>query len=114
MPGRFMSLRNIVAEPSSMRAMMIAQLAPSAPVMNHLRPFSRYSSPSRTAVVFSIDGSAPAPGAGSVIAKIERVAPAQSGRSQRSCCAGVATSCIRWMLPSSGACTFSATGPSGE
>jgi hypothetical protein len=65
-------------------------------------------------VVISIDGSEPAPGAGSVIAKQERVRPATSGASQRVFCASVATTSIRWMLPSSGAWMFIATGPSGE
>ena len=36
-----MSDRNIVAEPSSIFAMMMAKLAPSAPVMNHLLPLIR-------------------------------------------------------------------------
>ena len=39
---------------------------------------------------------------------------AASGRSQRSFCAGVATASSRCMLPSSGANTLSAIGPSGE
>ena len=42
------------------------------------------SSPSRRAVVSSIEGSAPAPGAGSVIMKHERILPAASGRSHSS------------------------------
>ncbi|MNQ43824.1 hypothetical protein D3C85_575640 [compost metagenome] len=36
--GWSMSARNMVDDPSSMRAMMIAKPAPVAPVMNHLRP----------------------------------------------------------------------------
>ena len=56
-----------------------------------------------TAVVASMEGSAPAPGAGSVIAKQERSRPSTIGRSQRSFCASVATASSRWMLPSSGA-----------
>ena len=55
-----------------------------------------------------------APGAGSVMAKQERVAPATCGRSQRSFCTGVATASIKWMLPSSGAWMLSAVGPSQE
>lgn len=66
------------------------------------------------AVVRSIEGSEPEPGAGSVMAKQERAWPWTSGRNQRSFCASVATTSIRWMLPSSGAWMFSATGPSGE
>ena len=46
--------------------------------------------------------------------KHERIAPAASGRSHRSFCAGVAIASSRCMLPSSGAAMFSATGPSGE
>ena len=38
MPGASMSVRNIVAPASSTLAMMIANAAPSAPVMNHLPP----------------------------------------------------------------------------
>ncbi|MNT50273.1 hypothetical protein D3C72_1871870 [compost metagenome] len=37
-PGRSVSVRNMVALPSSMRAMMMQKLAPSAPVMNHFCP----------------------------------------------------------------------------
>ena len=47
--------------------------------MNHLRPLSTHLSPRRTAVDFSIEGSEPAPGAGSVIAKQERMSPFTSG-----------------------------------
>ena len=38
MPGAPMSARNIVAPTSGTLAMMIASVAPSAPVMNHFRP----------------------------------------------------------------------------
>ena len=38
MPGWSMSARNIVAEPSSILAMMMAKAAPTAPVMYILRP----------------------------------------------------------------------------
>ena len=81
-----MSARNIVAAPSSPFAMMIAKPAPSAPVMNHLSPLMTQWLPSCTAVVFSADGSEPAPGAGSVMQKQERMSPRASGRSQRSFC----------------------------
>ena len=114
MPAAFMSDRNIVAPASSAFAMMIANAAPSAPVMNHLAPLITYSSPSRVALDVSIDGSDPAPGGGSVMQKHERIVPAASGRSQRSFCSAVATVSSRCMLPSSGANTLSATGPSGE
>ena len=98
MPGASIGARNIVAPAgpsgsSSLRAMTIASLAPTAPVISHLVP-SMTKSPrcrlaSRRAVVSSIDGSAPAPGAGSVIMKHERIAPAASGRSHSSFCRSV-------------------------
>jgi hypothetical protein len=65
--------------PSSVRAMQMANAAPSAPVMNHLSPSITQSLPWRTARVSSMDGSDPAPGAGSVMAKQERTAPLASG-----------------------------------
>ena len=46
--------------------------------------------------------------------KHDRISPAASGRSHRSLCTGFATASSRCMLPSSGANTFNATGPSGE
>ena len=52
----------------------------SAPVMRCLRPSITQSPPSRLAVVSSIAGSDPAPGAGSVMANAERTSPAASGR----------------------------------
>ena len=63
--------------------MMIANSAPTAPVISHLSP-SITKSPrlpplTRRAVVFNIDGSDPAPGAGSVIMKHERISPAARG-----------------------------------
>ena len=66
------------------------------------------------AVVSSAAGSEPAPGGGSVMQKQERMAPVARGRSQRSFCAGVATTSIRCMLPSSGADRFMASGPRTE
>ena len=103
-----------MAAPSSPFAMMMAKPAPSAPVMNHLLPLITQWLPSFTAVVFSADGSEPAPGAGSVMQKHERMSPRASGRSQRSFCSCVATTSSRWMLPSSGAKMCIATGPSSE
>ena len=54
--------------------------------MNHFVPLITQWLPSCTAVVFSADGSDPAPGAGSVMQKQERMSPRASGRSQRSFC----------------------------
>ena len=59
-------------------------------------------------------GIGPAPGAGSVMQKQERMSPLASGRSQRSFCSGVATTSSRWMLASSGAKMCIATEPSSE
>ncbi len=84
MPGLSASTRNIVAPPRSpgspaVRAMQMANAAPSAPVMNHLSPSMRHPPGTRVARVVSASGSEPAPGAGSVIAKQERISPAASG-----------------------------------
>ena len=94
--------------------MIIAKLAPCAPVMNHLSPLITQWLPSFTAVVASADGSEPAPGAGSVMQKHDRMSPRASGRNQRSFCSGVATTSSRWMLASSGAKMCIATEPSSE
>ena len=64
---------------SPVRAMTIANAAPSAPVMNHLSPSITQPPSTCRALVRSIDGSEPAPGDGSVIAKQERTSPAASG-----------------------------------
>ncbi|MNP21608.1 hypothetical protein D3C76_1142340 [compost metagenome] len=112
------STRNMVAPTSSpstrVRAMMMLNAAPSAPVINHLVPLMMKPSAVATAVVFICAGSAPAPGCGSVMQKQERVSPATMGTSQRACCSGVATCSSMCMLPSSGAAQLSATGPSIE
>ena len=67
-PGFSASMRNIVAPRpalmlSPVRAMQIANAAPSAPVMNHLRPEIDQPSSTFVAVVASMAGSEPAPGA---------------------------------------------------
>jgi hypothetical protein len=66
------------------RAMQIVNAAPSAPVMNHLRPLIDHPPSTFRASVRSIDGSDPAPGAGSVMAKHDRMSPAARGRKYRS------------------------------
>ena len=119
MPGLSASTRNIVAPPRSpgaplVRAMQIAKPAPWAPLMNHFRPSMRQPPSTFAAVVDSIDGSDPAPGAGSVIAKQDRISPSASGRRYFSFCSSLATTSSRCMLPSSGAAQLSASGPSSE
>lgn len=84
-PGFAASTRNMVAPPRSpgspeVRAMQMVKPAPSAPVMNHLRPSIRQPPVTLVARVVSAAGSEPAPGAGSVIAKHERTSPCASGR----------------------------------
>ena len=68
---------------------------------NHLWPLMTHSSPSRTAVVVSSVGSAPAPG--SVIEKHERNLPSSSGCIQRSFWSSVPPTAISSALPESGA-----------
>ena len=116
-PGASIGTRNIVAPmsappASNVRAMTMFNAAPGTPVISHLRPLITKSSPSARAVVFSSDGSAPAPSSGSVIENTVRISPATSGRSQRSFCCALATLCSRLVLPSSGAWMLSASGPS--
>jgi len=94
--------------------MQIAKPAPCAPLMNHFRPSMRHPSPALVAMVDSIDGSDPAPGAGSVIAKQDRISPSASGRRYFSFCSALATTSSRCMFPSSGAAQLSASGPSSE
>ena len=67
--------------------MTMQTLAPSAPVVNHLRPFRTQLSPSSAALVSSISGFAPLL-PGSVMPKQLRISPATSGLSQRFFCAG--------------------------
>src|SRR5262245_2078017 len=95
---------------SSVRAIRIANFAPRAPEMNHLWPSITHASPSSRARVWISVGSEPAT-SGSVIAKHERMCPLQSGFRYFFFCSGVAQWCSVCMLPSSGACAFSAKGP---
>ena len=60
--------------------MTMANPAPSAPVMKCLSPLRTQPPGWRWAVDRSADGSDPAPGGGSVMAKQERICPATSGR----------------------------------
>jgi hypothetical protein len=96
--------------------MTMPTLAPTMPVMKIFAPSMRQPSPHRSAVVRIIDGSEPAPfsAAGSVIRKAERASPRTRGSRKRVFCSGVAALPSRNMLPSSGAITLTATGPSGD
>ena len=96
---------------SEVRAIKMKCAAPSAPVMNHLRPVMTYLPPFFSARVRIMVGSEPPPGAGSVMAKAERTLPSTIGRSHLSFCAGVPTSRSMFMLPSSGAMQLMASGP---
>ena len=62
----------------------ISQRSCMAPVMYHLRPLMTYSSPSRRMLQRMLVASLEAT-SGSVIANEERISPASSGFSQRSC-----------------------------
>ena len=63
--------------------------APSAPVMNHLRPRDHAAVALLLGARLIMPGSEPPPGCGSVIAKAERTLPSTIGRSHFSFCAGV-------------------------
>ncbi len=118
-PSVSAGMRNIVAPPAPpgsplVRAMVMKKPAPSAPVMKRLRPLTTQPPSTLVARVASIEGSAPAPGAGSVIANAERTSPRASGWRYLSRCASEAMWSSMWMLPSSGAAMFSASGPNSE
>ncbi len=89
--------------------MMISQRGSVALVVYHFRPLMTYSSPSRTIelsmLVASLDATA-----GSVIANDERMSPASSGDSHRSCCSGVPYLASTSMLPVSGAAQLNTSG----
>ena len=113
-PGWSLWKRNAVSPrrlSSEVRAIRMKCAAPSAPVMNHLRPVMRYLPPFFSALVRIIEGSEPPPGAGSVMAKDERTLPSTMGLSHLSFCSGVPTSLSTFMLPSSGAMQLMASGP---
>ncbi len=77
-PGLDLSTRN-QDTPASLRATTMAKSARMAPLINHFSPLMTQPVSVRVAVVFSIRGSDPAPGAGSVIAKQEWISPRASG-----------------------------------
>src|SRR5215216_2333492 len=76
---------------------------------NHLWPLMTHSSPSRTALVVSSVGSAPAPG--SVIEKQERILPSSNGCIQRSFWSSVPPTAMSSALPESGALLPKMLGP---
>ena len=69
---------------------------------NHLRPFSTYSSPSRSIRSWMLVASELAT-SGSVIAKAERISPSRSGLRYFSLCSSVPKSVSTSMFPVSGA-----------
>ena len=83
------------------------------PEIHHLWPLTTQSSPSRSMRVWMFVASELAT-AGSVIRKAERICPASSGRSHRSCCAAVPNRVSSSMFPVSGAEQFSTSGAMNE
>ena len=106
-PGVSVGTRNIendlygCVSASPVRAITTRKSAIEAFDENHLCPLSTHSSPSRTAVVLSRVGSAPA--VGSVIEKHERNLPSRSGCIQRSFWSSVPPTAISSAFPESGA-----------
>jgi hypothetical protein len=92
---------------------MIRQFGCIAFVVHHLRPFSTYSSPSRSIRSWMLVASELAT-SGSVIANAERISPSSSGRSQRSFCASLPKPWSTSMLPVSGAEQLQASEAIGE
>ena len=78
------------------------QLGCIAPVIHHLRPFSTYSSPSRSMLMAMLVASLDAT-SGSVMANAERIWPSSNGRSHMSFCSCVPNIVSTSMLPVSGA-----------
>ena len=116
-PGSSASKRNAVSPlraSSDVLAMRIKCRAPSAPVMNHLRPLTTHLAPFFSAVVSIAEGSEPEPGMGSVMTKAERIRPSTMGLSQRSLPFSSRVFSRAIMLPSSGAAQLKARGPNGE
>src|SRR5215831_10144822 len=81
---------------------MILQRGSAVLVMNHLRPFTTHSLPSRLIEVRMLVASDEAT-SGSVMAKAERIFPSSSGFSHCSFCPGEAARWSSSMLPVSGA-----------
>ena len=93
----------------SLTHITIANVAPIAPLVNHLCPLITQSSPSRTARVCSVVGSDPGT-SGSVIEKQERMSPLTSGFSHCSFCSSEPNCHRISALPESGACAPKARG----
>jgi hypothetical protein len=98
---------------SSVRAIRIANCAPFAPEMNHLWPFTTQLSPSRTARVWMSVGSEPGD-----LGLRHREAGADHPVAERLQVPLLLRVVAQWrrvcMLPSSGACAFSANGPNAD
>src|ERR1700722_12632512 len=99
--------------PASDLARIMPMRAPSAPVMNFLRPSIVQQLPSSRQVVFSIDGSEPAPSssAGSLMKNAERQRPSTSGVRNWALSASLPVLASKYILPSSGAAVLTASGP---
>ena len=89
--------------------MTMANVAPMAPLVNHLWPLITQSSPSRAARVCRPVGSAPDT-SGSVIEKQDRMSPFTSGFSHLPFCSSVPNCQRISALPESGACDPNARG----
>ena len=116
-PGVSVGTMNIEARlwgawSGSVTAITMAKAAPSAAVVNHLRPLITKSSPSRVAVVDRRVGLEPAL-SGSVIEKQLRISPARSGSSQRDFWVREPYSARISMFPASGAWQLRARCPKG-
>ncbi len=82
-----------------------------APLDHHLRPFITTSWVcSSTSMEVEMLPASDEATSGSVIAKDERISPAASGASQRSCCSGVPWRSSSSMLPTSGLLALIASG----
>ena len=97
--------------PASARATTMAKSAMEPFDANHLWPSSVKPLAVRVARVSSMRGSEPTPGAGSVIAKQERLSPATRGSRKHSRCLSLASACNKTMSGCPGAAHCKAVGP---
>mmetsp|Transcript_75997 Transcript_75997/g.203911 ORF Transcript_75997/g.203911 Transcript_75997/m.203911 type:complete len:201 (-) Transcript_75997:162-764(-) len=92
--------------------MQILQRGSMAPLVNHLRPLSTYSSPSRRMVLQMLVASELAT-AGSVMAKAERIFPSNRGVNHLAFCSSLPYLISTSMLPVSGALELKISGEKG-